>query len=405
MPSLPTPPDIEDVVIVGAGLSGLCTAHTLRKAGVKAIILEKEQLVAEPWRRRHPQLRLNTHRWLSSLPGYAMPRQGSGFPSRDEVVSYLTRYAEETGADIRFGTTLRRLVRIHDHWEMDTSAGRMAARHVVIATGKEREPHFPNWPGSHAWRGRLIHSAALGDIARYRNRKVLVAGAGNSGTDVLNHLAGIRTKSLHVSMRNGSVFVPTRLMRFPIQLASPLMNLMSLPLLDRTLSFCERMCFGDLGRFGIPKRGGAASRLLKEGVSPAIDNGFLAALKAGNASIVVEIDHFDEIGVILKDGTRLEPDIVIAATGYRTGLEPIVGPLGVLDARGMPKTDENGEAREAPGLWFVGMKPKLTGYFHTACKSSGPTAAAIREALDASPRPATPDRQTGTPDIVLHPAG
>ena len=234
---------------------------------------------------------------------------------------------------------------------------------------------------------------------------MLVAGAGNSGTDVLNHLAGIRTKSLHVSMRNGSVFVPNRLMRFPTQLASPLMNLMSLPLLDRTLSFCERMCFGDLGRFGIPKRGGAASRLLKEGVSPAIDNGFLAALKAGNASIVVEIDHFDEIGVILKDGTRLEPDIVIAATGYRTGLEPIVGPLGVLDARGMPKTDENGEAREAPGLWFVGMKPKLTGYFHTACKSSGPTAAAIREALDASPRPATPDRQTGTPDIVLHPAG
>jgi cation diffusion facilitator CzcD-associated flavoprotein CzcO len=404
MPSIQTPPDIEDVVIVGAGLSGLCTAHALRKTGIKAVILEMERSIAEPWRRRHPQLRLNTHRWLSSLPGYRMPAKGGGFPSRDEVVSYLERYAAETEADIRFGTVLRRLVRTGDHWELDTSAGRLAARHVVIATGKEREPHVPAWPGSHSWRGRLIHSAALGDITRYRNRKVLVVGAGNSGTDVLNHLAGIRTKSLYVSVRNGSVFLPSRLLGFPVQLASPLMNLMPLPLVDRMLSVSERLSFGDLGRFGIPKRDGAASRLAKEGVSPAIDNGFIAALKAGRATIVDEIDRFDETGVVLKDGTRLEPDVVIAATGYGTGLEPVVGATGALDARGMPKTDDNGEALDAPGLWFVGMRPKMTGYFHTACKSSGPTALAIRKALDSSPAPATPDLRTGTPDIVLHPA-
>jgi putative flavoprotein involved in K+ transport len=48
--------------------------------------------------------------------------------------------------------------------------------------------------------------------------------------------------------------------------------------------------------------------------------------------VVAEIEAFDAGTVSLRSGVRVEPDVVIAATGYRRGLEPVVGHLGVLDA-------------------------------------------------------------------------
>lgn len=373
--------DPHDVVIVGAGLSGLSAAHALHQLGIEPLIIEKEARVAEPWRKRHPQLRLNTHRRLSSLPGHALSKEGPAFPSRDEIVEYLEHYAEAARANIRFGTTLVSLRRDRRYWELQTSAGELRAWNVIFATGKEHEPAIPDWPGRERWRGRLIHSAELGDVSQYADKRVLVVGAGNSGTDVLNHLSRIPTCSLHVSVRHGSVMVPTWFLGFPVQLGSPLMEKLPLWLIDRMLAVTERLAFGDLRRFGLPSREGGASRLLREGISPAIDRGFVAALKAGNARIVGPIREFEHDSVILDDGRRLQPDIVIAATGYRTGLEPFLGSLGVLGGRGLPRIDANGEALGVRGLWFAGMSPRLTGYFWAARRNSRLMAEAIGKRL------------------------
>ena len=99
-----------------------------------------------------------------------------------------------------------------------------------------------------------------------------------------------------------------------------------------------------------------ASRLARLGVAPAIiDKETVQAIKDRRFDVVAAVERLDSTGVELADGSRIEPDAVIAATGYRTGLEPMVGHLGVLDEHGKPRV-RSGEA--APGLRFIGYIPR-----------------------------------------------
>lgn len=99
------------------------------------------------------------------------------------------------------------------------------------------------------------------------------------------------------------------------------------------------------------------SRNHREGKVPAIlDKPVIDAIKQRRIEIVAAVHSFDATGVLLADRTRLEPDAVIAATGYTTGLEPLVGHLGVLDERGVPLV--HGGPPAAPGLRFIGYQPR-----------------------------------------------
>jgi putative flavoprotein involved in K+ transport len=68
--------------------------------------------------------------------------------------------------------------------------------------------------------------------------------------------------------------------------------------------------------------------------SPAFDDGFVDSVKAGRIEIVAAVDGFDGDDVLLADGSRAQPDVVIAATGYRRGLEPLVGISGCSTTKG-----------------------------------------------------------------------
>jgi hypothetical protein len=96
-------------------------------------------------------------------------------------------------------------------------------------------------------------------------------------------------------------------------------------------------------------------------VTPTIDVGMIAQLKAGRVTPVAAVERFDDGDVVLADGTRLSPDAVIAATGYSTALEPMVGHLGVLDERGRPRARGRHTVAEVPGLRFVGISNPLKG--------------------------------------------
>lgn len=374
-----------DVAIVGAGAAGLATAYTLKQAGISVRLLEKSHEIAGPWRRRHPQLHLNTHRDLSQLPGLKMPKDTGTFPDRDTLIRYLEDYARNLDLPVEFGTEVTALDRSADGWRLETGAGPIAAKHVVIATGREATPFIPDWPGRGDYEGRLIHSADFGDAQQYAGKNVLVVGAGNSGADVLNHLSRIETQSVLVSIRNGSAVVPAFMFGFPMQRLSPLMELMPVRAIDWMLKDTQRLAFGDLTQHGFPVAEGAATRIVKEGVSPAIDNGFIAAVKAGRMRIVPEVGRFRERMVVLADGTRIAPDVVIAATGYRTGLEPLLGHFDVLDSRGVPRIDGAQTLPHAQGLWCIGMRPTMSGYFRAASRNGRAIATAIAADLARGP--------------------
>ena len=378
------------VLIVGAGSAGLAAAHALRRTGIAASILDKGTRVAETWRQRHPQLRLNTHRLLSGLPGLSMPASDGAFPRRDTVVHYLETYASRLGVPIKFGVNVERVDQTGQGWRVQTNHRAFIADHVIFATGHDRVPHVPGYPGLECYRGETRHAAGFGDLAHYRNRKVLVVGAGNSGSDVLNHLVRIETDRLWVSIRHGPVVFPTRLAGIPVQLLSPLLEWLPVRLVDRLLTLTEQVAFGDLSRWGMRKHEtGGATRLSEDGVAPAIDNGFVTALKHGSIQVVPAVESFEPDRVRLADGRRIAPDIVVFATGYRTGLEQVIGHLALLDERGVPMIHGAEQDPRYPGIWFTGMRPMLSGFFRAA----GSTGEAIARAIRA--RQSSDERKRG----------
>ena len=354
------------VIVIGAGAAGLAAADGLGRLGVPAVVLEKEVRLAEPWRRRHKQLHLNTHRALSALPGLAYPPRTAAFPHRDIIVGHLEAFARERGLAIEFGVAVDRIARDGERWLVHTSAGKRSAAHVIVATGRDRLPWMPDWPGAGTFQGKLIHAADFGTAQDYSGKSVLVIGAGNSGFDVLNHLSGIDTKHVWLSARHGPSLLPKRIGSVAVHRFAGFMAQLPTPVVDRMIAATQRLAFGDLSRFGLPPAPkGGASRLGAEQIAIAVDDGAVAALKAGRVTVVAPVASFEGAAVRLSDGRVIEPDVVIAATGYRTGLDTMMGDLDVLDQKGVPKAN-GGTPSGHPGLWFIGMRPSLTSYFHSA---------------------------------------
>ncbi|WP_195161639.1 flavin-containing monooxygenase [Mesorhizobium sp. NBSH29] len=354
------------MIVIGAGAAGLAMADALSKRGIAVRVLEGENRVAEPWRRRHEQLHLNTHRALSTLAGQRFPAGTRAFPHKNVLADYLTRFAEQRQINIEFNTTVERINRAGDVWLVHHAGGVERASHVVIATGRDRIPFIPDWPGKASFRGQLLHSTDFGHASHYVGRNVLVIGAGNSGFDVLNHLVKVQTGALWLSARRGPSLLPKRIGTVAVPRFAALMDMLPLPLADRLIAVTQRLSLGDLQKHGLPApHKGGASRLAIDQIALAVDEGAAAAIKKGRIKVVPHVETFDAEGVVLGDGTRVIPDIVIAATGYRTGLEEMVGDLDVLDETGVPRV--NGVASTGqPGLWFIGMRPSLISAFRAA---------------------------------------
>ena len=91
----------------------------------------------------------------------------------------------------------------------------------------------------------------------------------------------------------------------------------------------------------------------------------MQAVKDRRLELVAAVAGFDGDDVVLVDGSRLRPDAVIAATGYSRALDPIVGHLGVLDARRTPTPLADATHPDAPGLYFNGFHVSIAGQmFH-----------------------------------------
>jgi putative flavoprotein involved in K+ transport len=359
---IPTRPDIknaEPVVIIGAGVAGLTAAFWLARLGVPAEVLECGESVGSSWRQRYDRLRMNTCRWNMTLWLGRFPRGTPTFPTRDEFVRYMESYTAKHDLQVRFGVKVDRIDRIDrvaDGWRLATSDEERTARTVIVATGHERVPRLPDWPGHDRFAGRLLHSAEYHNPREFRGSDVLVVGSGCSGMEIAGDLVqggagrvrlAVRTEP-HIVLRN-SIWGPNDLLaaalqRVPTRIA------------DSIDEFIRRKTVGDLSPWGLklPEEG-TFSALRRDDSQPTIiDPDVVEAIKSGRLEIVAGVSSVDDTGVQLNDGTMLWPDAVIAATGFRTGLEPLVGHLGVLDDQGMPR-DSYGSAI-APGLYFLGYE-------------------------------------------------
>lgn len=352
-----------EVTVVGAGPGGLAAAAALRQAGIAAVILERAPSVGASWRNHYQRLHLHTVRWLSGLPGLAIPRRAGPWVARDDFVAYLEEYARHHELDVRLDTEVQRLERQGAGWHVATSRGPWDPRRVVVATGQNQAPVVPAWPGREGFTGRLLHSSQYRSGGEYRGRDVLVVGAGNSGAEIAVDLVEQGASRVRLAIRRPpNVVLRTVAGVVPAQLVSIALAKLPLPLADAVARATARLTVGDLRPLGLPAADrGIYTQMVRDGQIPIIDAGILAALRARRVTVVPAVEGFDGPLVRLQGGSAIQPEVVVAATGYRPGLGPLLGPLGVLDHHGWPRANGPGEVPGVPGLHFIGFSRPPTG--------------------------------------------
>jgi putative flavoprotein involved in K+ transport len=371
-----------EVLVLGAGFAGLGTAAMLQRRGVPARVLERSSNVGESWRNRYSSLRLNTLRWMSTLKGYRMPRRYGRWPTRDQVIEYLEDYAREERLQIEFETEARRIVRSNGGWTVETSVGELSAPAVVVAVGYDHDPVIPDWPGKDRFAGELLHASAYRDPEPFRGRDVLVVAPGNTGSEISVELVRAGARRVRAAMRSTPNVFRREWLGIPTPLLAAPSDHLPIRIADPLLSVAQRVMIGDLKGVGFgPATHGLATSVLERRVAPVIDAGFVDALKAGQVELVAAVEGFDGSDVILADGSRLQPEVVVAATGYERGLEPLVGHLGVLGPDDEPTHVGAPASPAAPGMYFVGYGLWLRGQLPRTSSDTRKVARAIAREL------------------------
>ncbi|MER5731600.1 NAD(P)/FAD-dependent oxidoreductase [Streptomyces sp. NPDC002138] len=419
MPGVPAQPDMttqpRPVYVIGAGPGGLAVAAALRARGVRAVVIEKSDRVGDSWRRHYDRLHLHTTRRLSALPGLRIPRRFGRWLSRDDVVRYLEKYAEHHELEIITGVEVTRIDRATDTststststdgdpgtatstrrrtradrptpgWTLHATGGReLAAAAVVVATGFNHTPALPDWPGRDTYTGRLLHASEYRSAAPYAGLDVLVVGAGNTGAEIAvdltedRHgkakrgtmsrtkdktpaLTPTRAKTVRLAVRTAPHIVRRSTAGWPAQRTGILVRRLPVRLVDRLGALVAKASVPDLSPYGLPRPATGLYSRVREGAIPVQDVGLIAAVRARRVVPVAAVESFDGAEVVLADGSRIAPDVVIAATGYRRGLEGLVGHLGVLDGRGRPLARGSRTPDSAPGLYFTGFTNPISG--------------------------------------------
>jgi len=353
-----------EAVVVGAGPGGLAVAAMLQRGGVETVVVDRADAVGSAWRGHYDRLHLHTARWLSNLPGFRMPRRYGRWVARDDIVRYLESYSVHHKLEVRLSTQITRLERDGDEWVLKSPQGDLRATYVVIATGHNHTPDLPDWPGAEGFTGELLHAASYRNATPYVGKDVLVVGSGNTGSEIALDLLETGAHSVKVSVRTP----PHIVYRQQNGIANPTFGILvrHLPpsIVDPIAGTLRRLTIGDLTPYGLATpTDGLYERVLRDGSIPIVDMGFIAALKAGRIGVVPGVVGFDGPRVLLDGNESLEVDAVVAATGYRRGLDSLVGHLGVLAADESPAVRGGDVNPAAVNLWFTGYTNPISGNF------------------------------------------
>jgi thioredoxin reductase len=339
---------IYDVIVIGAGQAGLATSYYLRRAQLDFIMLDAEASAGGAWRHTWDSLHLFSPAAFSSLPGWMMPVTDSGkFPSRDEVIHYLTRYEERYQFPIERPVKINRVSDDGDYLTVSDEKREWHARAVVSTTGTWGNPYVPDYPNRDIYRGEQLHSAHYHSPEAYAGKRVLIVGGGNSGAQILAEVSQV-ADAIWVTQRE-PVFLPDEVDgRVLFERASARI---SAPDSDKT------------------PVGGIGDIVMVPPVKDARARGVLHAVRP--------FERFFELGVVWPGGEQHAVDAVIWCTGFRPALDHLAG-LGVVDANGRVETLNNQSVQQSR-LW-------LTGYGDWTGAASATLIGAGRVAREMVPR-------------------
>ncbi len=355
-----------ETLVIGASASGLATAASLRARGASFELLEATAAVGSTWRHHYDRLHLHTPKSSSALPGLPMPSWWPRYPSRDQVVQYLEKYCEVNRLSPWFGQEVTSVVRRDGAWVASTAGREWSARNIVIATGAARVPVRPSWPGMDAYGGTVMHSSEYVNGEPWRGRTVVVVGFGNSACeqaiDLVEHGA-----HPHLSVRSAVNVVPRDVLGVvPVLQLAILMRRLPTPVADALGAPLVRLTIGDITKLGLRKLPyGPNTQIARDHHVPMLDIGTIDHIRAGRIGVHGDIARFTDRAVVFEDGTTLEVDAVVLATGYRPGIPDFLPDWKqVCDEDGRPTV--SGGPTRLPGLYFCGMYVSPSGMLREA---------------------------------------
>ena len=346
-----------DVVIIGGGQAALSTAYFLKRKKISFIILDNQQRAGGAWLHAWQSLRLFSPNTWSSLSGWMMPTTADTYPTRDEVIAYLTAYEQRYQFPVERPVQVDHLEQQHGDLNVYVGDRYWRATAVVSATGTWGQPYIPKYQGVENFEGLQLHSADYVNAEPFKNKSVLVVGGGNSGAQILAEVSKV-AETTWVTM------TPPQFLADDV---------------DGRVLFLratERLKAQQEGRSIDQPVGGLGDIVMIDTVKDARARGVLHSREP--------FLSFEQNGVMWSDTSKQAVDAVIWCTGFKPALNHLKS-LGIVEPN-QTVAVENGRSMKVPNLWLVGYgewtgmaSATLIGVSRTARQTADEIAAYLAE--------------------------
>jgi cation diffusion facilitator CzcD-associated flavoprotein CzcO len=385
-----------DVLIVGAGISGVGAAYHLKtqRPGARYVALEAQETFGGTWTtHKYPGIRSDSDLYTF---GYRFkPWVGAPIASAEEILKYMGEVIAENdlGDHIRYGHKITSAAwsSADNLWTVearrtDGQVVRFTANFLWMCQGyyKHDEGYTPNWPGMADFKGRIVHPQTWPDDLDYKGKRVVCIGSGATAATLVPAIAG---DCAHVTLlqRSPTYFIPGRNAN---DLADTLRDLEVKE--EWIHEIVRRRILKDQDDFARRAReepeavkaellGGVRAflgpdfdvethftpkyRPWRQRVAFIPDGDLFQGIASGKASVVTdEIERFTEQGLLLKSGKTLDADIIITATGFHLSV------MGDIPFTVDGKPVDFGQTVTFRGMMFTGV-PNLAwvfGYFRAS---------------------------------------
>lgn len=310
------------IAIIGAGPSGLAALKVLRQAGLEQVVaFERGGRIGGNWvysaEPGHSSVLDSTHlissRRHSGFSDFPMPADLPDYPSHRQVLAFFESYASHFNLHpaIRLRTGVSRAIPTADGgWALHLDDGSEERfDHLLVASGHHWDPRMPHYPGT--FTGELVHAHDCRTGERFRQRRVLVIGGGNSAADLAAE-AGRVAALAAISVRRGYYIVPKIIFGLPPDVLNARLLWLPRAIRSRLQQLTWRLVTGGMAAYGLPE---PTHGILD--AHPTVNSDLLEALRHGRVQPLPDVARFDGRMVHFVDGQAVEFDTVVAATGYR----------------------------------------------------------------------------------------
>ena len=339
------------VVIIGGGQAGIILGARLRKLGVPSIIIEKNPRAGDSWRNRYKSLCLHDPVWYDHLPYMPFPDDWPVFAPKDKVGDWLEMYTKVMELNYWNSTTCKKATynEARGEWEVTVEReGRevtLKPKELVVALGVSGYPNVPKIEGADSFLGDQFHSSKFPGAEQYRGKKAVVLGSNNSAHDICAALweegvdtTMIQRSSTHIApsdslmelalgglyseqaVKNGIDCHKADLIFASVPYK--IMHTFHIPVYEE-MKKRDAELYGRLEKAGFlldfgTDGSGLFMKYLRRGSGYYIDVGASELVANGSVHLKsgVNIAKIKPRSVVLTDGTELEADLIVYATGY-----------------------------------------------------------------------------------------